>query len=421
MLGREYSPAKWTVRRLVVAFGMVSLSVLVAACGSGTAAAGKSSDSSSSGSATGGKTITFPTGTVEVDKAYVPGVPSLADLYKGTENAPPATGPKGAKGKTVVIESCGQAVPACAQVTKAMGDAFDALGWKHSVVDGQLNQGGAWATAARQAMAAHPDAIVVSLGINCSDIKAPLQEAKAAGIPFFGVGSIDCNSELNPGGPTESFFASNLQFNKDAIGVEDLYKQIGMVQADAAIDATKGKAQIIATNYKNGYGAQQAAGQKEEIAKCSDCKLLDSVDWVAPDSVPNGLLAQRFQSALTKYPTANTVLYNYDSTATSAGLARALVSAGRNTTVLGVASEGYETGFELLRHNEGIDLVPSYSGRWIGWGAADMINRYFNHAPNVPQGIGVRLIDRSNVPASGGYVSPIDFEAAYKQAWGVAQ
>ena len=57
-------------------------------------------------------------------------------------------------------------------------------------------------------------------------------------------------------------------------------------------------------------------------------------------------------------------------------------------------------------------------GKWIGWGTADMINRYFNKAPNVPEGIGVRLVDRDHdLPDSGDYVTPIDYEGAYKKVW----
>ena len=195
--------------------------------------------------------------------------------------------------------------------------------------------------------------------MNCSDIKQPLQEAKDAGIPFFGVVSIDCDDALNPGGPGESLFAGDLQFNNAALIAAGLYRQIGQQQAAAAVNAAQGKAQIINTPYQSGFGFAQTKGQEETISKCSSCRVLASVKWVAADSVPGGPLNQRFQTTLNRYPTANVVIYSFDSTATSSGLAKSLVDSGRAKTVTGVASEGYNTGLTLLRNHAGIDLVPA--------------------------------------------------------------
>lgn len=412
--------APWARARLAVVIGAVCAAMALTACGSSNKSANSGSASSGTSSTSGGagQTLTLPTGVVKLDQTYAPGVPTLADLYKGTEAPPPADGPRAAKGKTVIIVSCGQAVPACSNVARAMTDAFTTLGWTSRIIDGQLNANGGWDTAVRQAIAAHPDAIVNALGMNCSDIKQPLEEAKAARVPFFGVGSIDCNDPQNPGGPSAPLLAGNLQFNRGAPGVSALYLQIGQQQAAAAIDATQGKAQIIRTQYLSGFGVYQAQGQDEVLKKCAGCKVLASIRWVAADSSPGGLLEQRFQTTLSRYPTANTVIYNFDSTATSAGLAKALVDSGRAKSMTGVASEGYATGLTLMRNHAGIDLVPAYSGTWIGWGTADMVNRYFNRAPNVPEGIGVRLVDREhNLPASGEYTTPIDFKADYKKVW----
>src|SRR3954471_4891198 len=162
--GTEVSVIR-SVRRSVVIVGLLGGTLAFAACGSSNDADGESSAAKSSTvtttSASGaGETITLPTGTVKLHQTYAPGVPTLDALYKGTEQPPPSDGPKAAKDKTVIIVSCGQVVPACAGVAKAMTAAFTTLGWKSRIIDGALNANNGWSTGLRQAIAAHPDAIV---------------------------------------------------------------------------------------------------------------------------------------------------------------------------------------------------------------------------------------------------------------------
>ena len=53
--------------------------------------------------------------------------------------------------------------------------------------------------------------------------------------------------------------------------------------------------------------------------------------------------------------------------------------------------------------------------------AIDTLNRFFNGAPAVPEGVGMALITKGhNLPASGDeYEATIDFKAAYMKAWGL--
>jgi len=54
----------------------------------------------------------------------------LQSAYKGTFKAPPASGPKAAKGKNVWVISCGQVAASCAEIAGAAMQAGKALGWK---------------------------------------------------------------------------------------------------------------------------------------------------------------------------------------------------------------------------------------------------------------------------------------------------
>jgi len=54
------------------------------------------------------------------------------------------------------------------------------------------------------------------------------------------------------------------------------------------------------------------------------------------------------------------------------------------------------------------------------WSAIDALNRLFQGATPVSSGIGVQIYDAEhNLPASGPYVSPIDYQSVYRAAWAV--
>src|SRR4051812_34798082 len=104
--------------------GLVAMALagVLSACGSSSSNGGSSaSDSASSGAKASGSTIQTPLGAVDVNKVYVPGVPSLADLYKSTETAPPASSPPIANDKFVVFLSCGQQAAGCSTPAANVG------------------------------------------------------------------------------------------------------------------------------------------------------------------------------------------------------------------------------------------------------------------------------------------------------------
>jgi ribose transport system substrate-binding protein len=57
---------------------------------------------------------------------------------------------------------------------------------------------------------------------------------------------------------------------------------------------------------------------------------------------------------------------------------------------------------------------------WNGYGIADTVNRALAGEEQVAQGIGWQTIDADhNLPASGGYVAPVDYKSAYRTLWGL--
>jgi ribose transport system substrate-binding protein len=394
--------------------GMTLASLLLAACSSSKGGAG-TGDSSSSGtgvSAAGGESA--------LTTVYAAGIPTLQQLYASTETPPPASGPKLATGKTVYFVSCGQSAPGCSGPADAVASVGKQVGWNVKIIDGNFDVGNAYANGIRQAIAAKADAIAVH-GIGCSQILQPLLEAKAAGIPVFNSEGIDCSDPKNPGGAGAPLFV-DMQFNKGFPSAAEFFKEWGFLQASYIIDATKGKATILRDNYTGSVqGAYQMAGQDEALAKCNGCKVLSSVDWVPSDSGANGPLDQKFTTVLTKYPSANAAMLSYDSVATTDGVSKAILDAGRQNSMVVVGGEGYAPALQLIGSSGGLSADFGQSAAWIGWGLVDTMNRYFNKSPLVPEGIGFRLVDKShNMPPAGtNYAPPIDFESTYLKSWGV--
>jgi len=326
------------------------------------------------------------------------------------------------RGKTVIFTILRPAVPWMRRTRRSKWRGQRRrLDGNTGSIDGALNQNNGYATSIRQAIAAKPDAIVLH-GQNCAEVKQPLQDAKNAHIPVFAIVALDCSDPKTPGGPSASLFTGVLQYNEGAKDAGAYFKQIGQQQVAYLADATKGNAKIIRTSFVQTFGLYQKEGQDEALKKCPGCKIVADVPFTGAESAPGGVLTQKFRTVLTQHPEATAVLLNFDSTASSSGLSKAIVDAGRKNQLVVVASEGYKTGLTLMRNQAGLNAMPSYSGKWMAWGMADELNRYFNGKPFVPEGIGLRLVDRTHddTPAGQDYTPPIDYVAAYKHLWGAS-
>ena len=57
---------------------------------------------------------------------------------------------------------------------------------------------------------------------------------------------------------------------------------------------------------------------------------------------------------------------------------------------------------------------------WEGYQTIDNLVRLFAGEPPAGSGIGLQVYDlEHNIPADGGYRPPVDFKAAYREAWGL--
>nr|WP_284507004.1 substrate-binding domain-containing protein [Caballeronia sp. GAFFF1] len=296
------------------------------------------------------------------------------------------------------------------------------ISWKYKIIDGAFGVNDGYNSGMRQAIALKPDAIVVH-GIACTQITQPLKEAKAAGIPVVNLQGADCDDPKTQGGPSESLFV-NVQFNKDFKTAADFFYQAGFTQASYVIDATQGHARVVRDKYTGSLqGFYQAAGQDAAFAKCSDCKVVGTVEWGPTDGGAGGVLNQKFRTLLIRFPDANAAVFSYDSVATTFGLAKAIADAGRQRSMIVVAGEGYAPAQQMIREGA-VTADVGQSSEWMAWAAIDTMNRFFNKSPIVPEGIGYRVIDANhNLSREGQDYSPpnppIDLQGTYLRSWGV--
>jgi ribose transport system substrate-binding protein len=341
-------------------------------------------------------------------------LPTLDDLYKGLEGTPPSDGPAAATGKKVFLVSCGEAFPPCSIMGEEMAKAADVLGWDFKVLDGAGNVGGAYGNAIRQAVAADADAVILN-GFDCSIVKQPLEEAKAAGVLVLGLEAFDC-SETGDG---DSLFTAPMQYLEGQPGAVAYWEAFGTMAAEY-IASKRPDAKIIAVStFDDGLGTVVYDAFETTLEKnCPDCEIVEKVSGVVTDAFPGGPLEQRFSTALVQHPDVTAVYSLWDTNLTNLNGGKAVTDAGLRDQTLLVGGLGTEASIGALRDGK-IDAIPhTVDKAWLAWGALDQLNRAFAEEPPAGGVGGPRVLDETqDLPSSGGYVTDVDYVDAYTAIW----
>jgi ribose transport system substrate-binding protein len=333
--------------------------------------------------------------------------------YGSTDRTPDTTSRPATRGKKIVVISAGDEGESASVPVHGALAAAKAMGWQATEYDEHLDPTKGPALV-RQAIAAGADGIVVD-GNDCPLIKAPLQEAQTAHISVVPIYAYDCNDPLFNGG--HALFSGLVQVATP--GTPDQQAQAyGANQADAVITATKGHARVILFNDVE-FTVLHYTGEgfTRELAKCSDCKVVDEVDFKAAELGPT--LQQKAASAVLQHPEANAVKIPY-AAASLLGIAGAVVQSGKASQLYVMGGEGFADELDLIRGGKGVNAVNIISSEWTGWAAVDTLNSAFLGQQPRNSGIGWTLSDTThNLPASGPFVPKVDFKTAYMKAWGV--
>lgn len=345
-----------------------------------------------------------------------PGVKTLKELYAGTYAQPPTTSPPGAKGKSVWFVAAGMSTEGSRLPAAAAEEAAKHLGLNFHIADGRFNEGGGYTQAVRTALAANADAIMM-YGVPCELTQGALQDAKNQGVPVLGVETPDCSAG---GGP--DLFTVEEKYSdtyKDAV---ELWKGYGAMQADYAINKTRGKAKVILSE-----GVQPepllksiSDGFQEQIRKCADCEIVARLRLDSASFLPNSHWIQGLRAEIAKHPEANVAHMPFEDLMDALGGAQAVKEAGRNDMLI-VGGQGRSDGMQMVKDGRIPAITTARDMEWSGYAAIDTINRALQGQETVPEGLGFQLVDReNNLPKNNNdYVPPIDFKAAYLKAWGV--
>lgn len=321
----------------------------------------------------------------------------------------PTESPKPESGKKVVVVQVNGAQDAQSAGVTAAGEA---LGWDVEVITTQSDQAG-MTSGVSSAINKKPDGVIL-LSAPVSILGAQLDDAADAGIPVIEIQSGD-------NVPDSGYPDADTGIYTD---VSPDLRAVGALDAWAAIDHTEGKtvAGIITDPNFNSI-QQRADGFTEVMESCDSCKLLDTqvlpVAKVATDA------RTTVDTFLQSNPDLNIVFSTYDGQA--AFLVPAIDALGKGEDVALVGADGEPQSLEWIStdHVQVADVV--FDQTFLGWAAVDQMNRAFNGEDPAEEwqpgggGIGIQLINKSNVPAAGEkFENEFDYATELKKIWGVS-
>ena len=330
----------------------------------------------------------------------------------GYQTAVPTTGPKPAKGKSVWWVSCGLSIPACSVPANAAAAAAKHLGINFHIADGKLNVGGGDLTAFQTALAAHPNAIIIH-GISCPIVEQGLKQAQAQHVITMGVEALDC-SDTNQG---PKLFSAQMLYSASAPTGVDYFDAWGKLSADYIINASGGKAQVVANIGTEPLQAINGQGFTNEMKKCSGCSIVKTVNFTSADLIPGGPWVQKLRPTLIATPQANYVWLQFDP---NVALGTTIVNEELpHAKAVGGSGEADEQDF--VRSGKLEAITGAHDANWMGWAAMDNINRALQGQKTVPEGVGpvVETLAAGNVPPQGsGFVTKIPYQQDYMKLWG---
>jgi ribose transport system substrate-binding protein len=312
----------------------------------------------------------------------------------------PTSGPKGVKGKLVVMIPCSAAAQGCAALDNWFATAAKVLDWRTLQID-PAGDPGKMADAVQKAINIKANGIYTS-AIDASTIAAPLASAKTAGLKSV------CASCTNTNGLYTESLPAQPNYVKDGYDLA----------AQAYVDNGGKLRMILVEDSEFGNTRLRQQGARQFVRDCQsaggDCKIVATVNVLIANistSVPNQVASVARQN-----PDWNTLWAPYDAILTF--VIPALKQAG--------VANGKAYGFDPIDLNlkwiregnvEAATVATPY--RWQGYAAVDIINRALQGQPTTDEGVRDKLLTKANLPASGAYLDDQDVSSAYKKLWGV--
>jgi len=323
--------------------------------------------------------------------------------------AVPTDSPAVVTGKSVVIVAPGGSSQEGAyRLSLAAQDAAQALGWDITYINAntdvaQMN------AAVQKAIAIGADG-VITLSIDASVVQSALEQAHDAGIKLVGVAAANTEGET---------------------GVYDaLVPNVGLGEADGylmgqqAYVKTDGHIRAIDMSAQGyGYIDARERGWNKFFEDCQavggDCVIEQTAKFSAAEIVTS--LPQLTASTVRSHPDWNVLWSGFDSGISF--MEQGIVQAGlEKDGAIAVGFDGNSPNLEEIRKGGFQVTTMGLPTVCLGYAAVDNLNRLFADAPladGSKTGCESKLLDASNVPASGPWWGDVDLRPTYWENWGV--
>ncbi|MES4900829.1 MULTISPECIES: substrate-binding domain-containing protein [unclassified Streptomyces] len=339
-----------------------------------------------------------------------PGCPTvLAKAKRAVEKAEdvdapwtgPTSGPKAARGKTIVYIAHTLANPGPAGVAQGVEEAAKVVGWRARILNGKGTNAGVKA-AFKEALAAKPDGIVIS-GFGPEAVPEEIRRADAAGIPVIG-----WHATVNPGPSKDPKLFSNVTSR-----VEDVAK----ISADWIIARSNGHAGVVVfTDTTSDFPRNKSELIKKELATCSGVKLLEYKNIPIPEANSRSIkevssLLKRFGDEWTYSVAINDLYFRH-----AAPALRAAGKDGDGAPYNIGAGDGDPSAFERVNGKDFQAATVPEPLSEQGWQIVDEFNRAFAGEPASGYVAPVHITTAAN---SGGALSwdSEGYRQAYRKIW----
>ncbi len=314
----------------------------------------------------------------------------------------PKTGPKAAKGKTIVVIAADMKNGGILGVTKGIEEAVAKIGWKVRVLDG----GGAISgrTAAfGQALVLKPDGIIIN-GFDAVEQKASLEQARKAKIPMV---SWHASPKIGPD-PENGIFAN---VSTDAMQVSEAAAQWAFADA-------KGKpGVVIFTDSTYKIAIAKADRMKQVIEKLGGT-VLEYVDTPIADTsnrMPplTTALLQKYGKKWTHSLAINDIYFDF--------MAPSLIAAGIKGTAQPkavAAGDGSESAYQRIRSKQYQSVTVAEPLNLQGWQLVDELNRAIQGEKWSGYTSPLHVVTLENIGFDGGDKNVFDPDNKYKEEYG---
>lgn len=342
------------------------------------------------------------TAYVKMAKEYIKKVTAPGASWDG-----PTSGPKAAKGKTVVYVSADQRNGGALGVGEGAKEAAKAIGWKFRMVDGQGTVSGR-STAMTQAIAMKPDGIILGT-VDAKEQATAIKAAAKQGIKIVG-----WHSAAKAGPVTGTPVFSNV--TTDPL-------EVAKAAALYAVAKSNGKAGVIIfTDSVYAVAIAKSDAMADAIKKCSGCTMIKIEDTPLSDTAARmpqlvTSLLQRHGKKWTYSMGVNDLYYDF--------AAPSFQGAGipgdgfpRNIS----AGDGSGSAFQRIRKNSYQVGTVAEPLNLHGWQTIDEMNRAFAGKSDSGYVAPVHLFTPQNINNDGGSKNIYDpdngYRNAYKKIWG---